>query len=133
MPFGRYKGRPIADMPTREIASLLGWKPLGETKWLWLKRLLEAELSRRREGIEERLAELDAPLPEAEPREVCGVYLDRFEAGRFEQAVAAGYLEVTPDLPCASPLPEVWKRWCGEQGLPYRIVDVPLLTEDAKA
>ena len=57
-------------------------------------------------------------LPRADPKTVCGIDLDPIEVGRFDQAVAAGELVITPDLPCHSPLPEAWARWCREQGCP---------------
>jgi hypothetical protein len=68
----------------------------------------------------------DVELPEAEPLSICGIDLNAVESGRFLQAQRIGVLEITPDLPVSSPLPEAWKRWNEERGMPVCVVEVPL-------
>jgi hypothetical protein len=52
------------------------------------------------------------------------VYLDEIEAGLFAEAVERGELVIGLDMPCSSPVPEAWRRWCAEKGVEHRVREV---------
>lgn len=68
-------------------------------------------------------AAIDATLPRTAPRAVLGVGLDAVESGWWQRALDEGKLVIEPCLPCASPLPDLWRRWCEARGRPCVIED----------
>lgn len=119
--FGKHKGKDLEDVPT----DYLRW--LDAQPWLKhsLMMAVRFELARRGDDDDRRSAEayarLGLDLPEAPARVVEGIFLPPIAAGRFEEAVEAGELVITNDLPLSSPLPEAWRRWCLANGRPARI------------
>jgi hypothetical protein len=57
-------------------------------------------------------------------QEVEGLELSPLEAEVFDLAVATGELVLSPDVPVASHLEQVWWRHCLSHGLPYRVREV---------
>jgi hypothetical protein len=55
---------------------------------------------------------------------VAGIELSVGELEELKRAQAAGFLETGPWLPLGSRVPEAWKRWCDEQGLPANVKEV---------
>jgi hypothetical protein len=47
--------------------------------------------------------------------------MSELEAETFAQAVAAGELVLTPDVPISSELPVAWWRYCQSAGLEYKV------------
>jgi Putative quorum-sensing-regulated virulence factor len=123
MPFGKHKGVPLRDVPASYLSWLLGSDcRLGSG----FRREIVADLDRRARLKARRAEQLDAPLPTATPRDVCGFWLGPIEAGLFEAACRAGALVISPDLPCASILPAAWKAHCLAAHKSYRVRELTL-------
>lgn len=126
MPFGVHAARPLSEVPDDYLRWLLKID-LRER----LRDGVEAELGRRKEEHLQRLDRLPnvarvLDSSRGEGRTVCGVKLDGIEAARFDQAVLAAELIITPDLPLASELPKAWRLWCEENGRPHREREVKM-------
>lgn len=107
MPWGRYRGRTVAQLPWYYLRWLC-----EEARDASPRLRLDAnlELARR---LAQRRAERARlwPLPTAEPRTVCGIELDAVESALFVRAVRSGSLPdpLPPWLPCSSRLAEAWE------------------------
>jgi hypothetical protein len=124
MPFGRHEGETLDRLPL----SYLEWLDRLPDLRTWLAEAVHDELLRRTAPLLDRKLEWERlvpdELPTARPCTVCGVGLDATEAALFAQAVAAGELVVTPDLPVNSPVERAWERWCKEHSRPCHIREV---------
>jgi hypothetical protein len=118
---GKHQGKTLAQVPPGYLTSVASATDLPP----WLRQMAEEELARRRGRVAKRLPPLP-DLPRAEPRMVEGISLDAYEAAVFGQALATGELILEPWVPCASGLPEAWRRWCKANGKAHRVREVPV-------
>jgi hypothetical protein len=124
MPFGKHEGETLDRLPL----SYLEWLDRLPDLRTWLAEAVHDEVERRTAPLLARKLEWERlvpdELPTARPCAVCGVELDAVEAALFAQAVSAGELVVTPDLPVNSPVEAAWRRWCETGGRPCRVREV---------